>query len=285
MQRILTRALNLCALLVFAGLIAIPSSADVLVKSGQKVAFLGDSITAQGAGKPAGYVNLVVQGLAANGVTVTAIPAGISGHTSKDMLARVDRDVISKKPDWMTLSCGVNDVWHGPTGCTLDEYKANITSIVDKCQAANIKVMLLTSTPIHEDMTDPLNVKLADYNAFLRTLAQQKSCPLADLSAAFSAAYAKKTTKGNEYTVDGVHMNPAGDFLMASTILSAFGVPDTGVETAKSKWMDIPNGVPVQVVIPMTPRQWFSLRDAAKPLNKDVAGYVATKAAEALKGQ
>lgn len=27
------------------------------------------------------------------------------------MLARLDASVISKDPDWMLLSCGVNDVW------------------------------------------------------------------------------------------------------------------------------------------------------------------------------
>ncbi len=31
------------------------------------------------------------------------------------MLARLDEAVISKKPQWMTLSCGVNDVWHFKT--------------------------------------------------------------------------------------------------------------------------------------------------------------------------
>src|SRR5690349_17494201 len=85
---------------------------EIAVKDGQKIAFLGDSITQGGTG-PDGYVTLTIRGLEANGVKATAIPAGISGHKSNDMLARLERDVLSKKPDWMTLSCGVNDVWHG----------------------------------------------------------------------------------------------------------------------------------------------------------------------------
>ncbi len=40
---------------------------EVAVKSRQKIAFLGDSITAQGA-QPNGYVRLVISGLDANGV-------------------------------------------------------------------------------------------------------------------------------------------------------------------------------------------------------------------------
>ena len=125
--------------------------AAIPIKSGEKVAFLGDSITQQGKGKPGGYVNLVSNALATNGVKIEVIGAGISGHKSDQMLARLDNDVISKKPQWMTLSCGVNDVWHGEKGVSLDNYKKNITSIVEKAQAADIKVIILTSTMITED--------------------------------------------------------------------------------------------------------------------------------------
>ena len=43
---------------------------------------------------------------------MTHIPEGILGHKSTDMRIRPDRDVIKKSPDWMLLSCGVNDVGH-----------------------------------------------------------------------------------------------------------------------------------------------------------------------------
>src|SRR4028119_2407578 len=97
------------------------SRAEPLVKTGESIAFLGDSITYAGAfpydkdlgyfskENPGGYVRLVASGLAAQGVNVTVIPAGWSGNTSKHMLARLDKHVLGKKPTWMTLSCGVND--------------------------------------------------------------------------------------------------------------------------------------------------------------------------------
>src|SRR4051812_31104937 len=106
------------------GLPVSTASAEVLVQSGQKIAFLGDSITAQGWSNPAGYVKLVVAGLAANGITIDPVPAGIGGHKSNDMLARLDHDVLSKKPNWVTVSCGVNDVWHGAKGVPLDDAQA-----------------------------------------------------------------------------------------------------------------------------------------------------------------
>lgn len=48
--------------------------------------------------------------LRSQGLDVTHIPAGKSGHKSTDMLARLQAEVIDTHPQWMTLSCGVNDV-------------------------------------------------------------------------------------------------------------------------------------------------------------------------------
>jgi lysophospholipase L1-like esterase len=215
-------------------------AAELQVKDGQKIAFMGDSITAGGA-KPKGYVSLTIKGLEANGVKATAIPAGISGHKSNQMLARLENDVLSKKPDWMTLSCGVNDVWHGARGVSLEDYKVNITKIVDQCQAAGVKVMILTSTMIKETQTNELNQKLVPYNEFLRTLATEKKCLLADLNADMQAAIAKAgpDRKGNILTGDGVHMNPAGNEMMALGVLKAFGLSEEQLQKAQKSWAEI----------------------------------------------
>jgi lysophospholipase L1-like esterase len=156
------------------------------------------------------------------------------------MLGRLERDVLSKKPDWMTLSCGVNDVWHGANGVPLDPYKANITKIVEQCQAAGIKVMILTSTMIGEDQPNENNQKLMPYNEFLRTLAKEKGCLLADLNANMQEVITKAgpEKKGNILTGDGVHMNPAGNEMMASGVLKAFGLSAEQLATAQKSWAD-----------------------------------------------
>ncbi len=218
-------------------LISTSAFADILVKTGEKVAFLGDSITQAGWGSPKGYVHLVVDGLAANDVVVTPVPAGISGHKSNDMLNRLDRDVISKAPNWMTLSCGVNDVWHGARGVNLEDYKKNITAILDKAAAANIKVVVTTATVIKEDLANAENTKLADYNAFLRTLAAERKAPLADLNAMFQERIKAENKPGkNTITGDGVHMNAEGDKIMARGILKAFGLDEAQMKKAEDKW-------------------------------------------------
>ena len=140
--------------------IALASQAEVVVKNGDRIGFLGDSITANG-NRPAGYVNMVMKGLELAGVKAEKVAAGVSGNKSNDMLARVEKDVLSRKVQWMTLSCGVNDVWHGARGVELEPYKANIGAILDKCAAAGVKVVVLTATMIREDASNRENTKLA----------------------------------------------------------------------------------------------------------------------------
>jgi lysophospholipase L1-like esterase len=241
---------------VIAAALLVPNlgKAEIAVKSGEKIAFLGDSITAGGWGNPAGYVRLVIAGLEANGIKAEPVPAGIGGHKSDQMLARLDKDVLSKKPQWMTLSCGVNDVWHGPRGVPLDDamaksgtydekvstrgtYKKNITAIIDQAQAAGVKPVLLTATVIQEKLDSKENGLVAPYNAFLRELAKEKKIPLADLNAMFQERI-KAENKPNEkvLTSDGVHMNVEGNKLMAIGVLQALGLNAAELDKAKASW-------------------------------------------------
>jgi lysophospholipase L1-like esterase len=237
--------------------------AEPLIQSGQTLAFMGDSITQFGAQSPSGYVSLVQSGLAANGIEVKIIPAGISGHKSDQMLARLKGQVLDKKPEWMTLSCGVNDVWHGARGIPLEDYKKNITEIVTQCEAAGVKVMILTSTPINENENDN-NKKLADYNAFLKQLAAERKLPLADLSADMWAELnnpTKPRPPGNYLTVDGVHMNPLGNQVMALGVLKAFGLDESQLTKAKESWQTAM--VPIQAKAQITLKEYEKLNEAA----------------------
>jgi lysophospholipase L1-like esterase len=241
---------------------ALPASAAIAIQDGQRLAFLGDSITEGGWGNPGGYVRLVIAGLAANGIKVEPVPAGISGHKSNQMLERLQRDVLDKKPHWMTVSCGVNDVWHGLRGVPLPQYKTNITAIVTRCQAAGVQVMILTATVIGEELDNENNRLLAAYNDFLRTLAAEKKCPLADLNAQFQEAIQAGSKRGRALTSDGVHMNSAGDQLMAKGILQSFGLSETELKKAQQAWLDIPRGATLRASY--TPGKGKTLRGSCK---------------------
>ena len=215
-----------------------PATGKIAVKNGEKIAFLGDSITAAGR-RPGGYCQLVLATLKDQGIEAKPVFAGISGHKSNQMLARLERDVLKHKPDWMTLSCGVNDVWHGKSGVDLASYKKNIAEIVDKAQAAGVKVMLLTSTMIREDQGNDLNQKLLPYNEFIKVLAKEKKCLLADLNADMQAAlkaFPADAPKGKQLTSDGVHMNKPGNIMMARGVAEAFGLTNQQLDQSEKNW-------------------------------------------------
>lgn len=222
------------------------------LQDGDSIVFLGDSITQAGA-RPEGYVTLFRLFCHVNGYEVNVINEGISGHRSNDMLDRLDRDVINHNPTWVSISCGVNDVWHKfgrnrqgikkNRGVPFPEYKKNMTEIVERCQKAGIKVLMLTATPIYEDLGSEENQELEKYNNFLRQLAKKKDLLLCDLNQIFQTWYKKKTSAGeNLLTTDGVHMNPRGNRLMAKHIAYTLGA--TGQEERRySKRVELVNNM------------------------------------------
>jgi len=211
-----------------------------------KIVCLGDSITQAGE-SPGGYVWLVRKYLAALCPGMEVINSGISGHKSTDMLARFDRDVLAHKPDMVTISVGVNDVWHGfydnhltgdgPNGIPLPEYRKNVEAMVAKAKAANVKVVILSTTVIHEDLGNLENAKLVGYNAALRDIAHKNGALFIDFQKPFQSlikAYQSTTgARDNFLTVDGVHMNGEGNKVMAHTILSGLGISATAQRSVR----------------------------------------------------
>jgi len=229
------------------------------VKAGEKIAFLGNSITDDG-NREGGYVQLVMQALNQEDLKLSHVPAGVSGHKSNNMLARLDRDVISKQPDWMVLSCGVNDVWHFSLvlgehrfkGVPLEDYKKNIRSMIEKAEAAEIKVLILTSTMIGEDQQKETNQKLIPYNDFLREIAKEKKLRIADLNKDMQALVKQMPDEAGKakmfgepdydrniklkLTHDGCHMNKLGNIMMAKGVLRAFGLSEVKIAAAEKMW-------------------------------------------------
>lgn len=271
--------------LILSALVALvlPAYADLLVKDGQTVAFLGDSITEQGWAFPGGYVKLTVAGLQTLGVKITPIPAGIGGQTSREMLARFATDIVAKKPDWVTISCGVNDVWHGAGGVPLEGYEKNVTAMVDQAQAAGIKVLLMTATVIGENPAEENNKKLAAYNEFLHQLASERHLPIAEENAAFQAAIQAGPALPNGapiLTVDGVHPNSDGTQVMAAALLTGFGATPAQIEQVKTAWADMPEsavarswqGFGIQDAI--TIKQYRALHAKAQALKISTQDYI-----------
>jgi lysophospholipase L1-like esterase len=69
---------------------------------------------------------------------VTVINAGISGHTTVNTLARIEKDVLRHKPNLVAVMFGMNDVVRVP----LDTFAANLTEIIRQCRQIRAEVLL-----------------------------------------------------------------------------------------------------------------------------------------------
>lgn len=205
---------------------------------------LGDSITQFGGG-PGGYVWLIQHYLTAlyPDARIQVLNAGISGHKSNDMLGRYDRDVVGRKADLVTISVGINDVWHGfdathpqgggPGGIALDDYRRNLQAMVDRAQKNGEKVVLFTPTIFEDNPDSPRNNMNRDYVLAVRDMAQREGLGLADQNAVMMNIWEGLGPEGRpRLTVDGVHMSPLGNVIMARTTLMAVGIPAADLDAA-----------------------------------------------------
>lgn len=202
-------------------------------KKGERIVFLGDSITAGGV-RPTGYVTLIKNTLAEKhpDLEIEIIGAGISGNKVPNLQGRVDKDVIAKKPTVVVIYIGINDVWHGEKdparGTMPDKFESGLEEVIGKCTAAGARVILCTPTVIGElkDGKNNLDAKLDQYADLSRGVAKKLNLQLCDLRKAFvdhiQANNPENKDKGI-LTTDRVHLNDAGNKLVAGTMLPLLG--------------------------------------------------------------
>ena len=206
-------------------------SSKRLLKDGDKIVFLGDSITEAADG----YVHVIEQMISALApdIRITCMNAGVGGNRVNDALVRIGDDVIVHDPDWITISIGINDVWHGVNGTPIDLFRERYVELVSRLTDQTVaKLALFTTTVIGEELNNEPNNKLIPYNDFIRETARRQEALLVPMNEEFyKAISAWHKVSGDvkygielKYTTDGVHMTPEGNYLMAVTLLRAWGI-------------------------------------------------------------
>ena len=187
------------------------------LKKGDRIIFLGDSITQAGTG-PKGYVTLIKSTLTdvRKDLGIEVIGAGISGNKVPDLQKRLDRDVLQKKPNLVVIYIGINDVWHGEKdpakGTPKDKFEEGLTDIITKIKNAGARVLLCTPTVIGEknDGGNKLDAQLDAYADISRKVAADMKVPLCDLRKEF-VRYLKNNNEDNKekglLTTYRVHLN------------------------------------------------------------------------------
>lgn len=230
----------LCLLAAAAS--ARPSQGRDPLRGVHRIVMLGDSITQMG-GRPGGYVSQVAYYLKKlyPEHPIEIVNAGVSGNRSSEMRDRFQRDVLDRKPDLVTISVGINDVWHGfdaehpqgdgPRGIPLEAFRENVTAMLEAARTAGARVILFTTTIFEDEPDSPRNKKALAYNRVLRELARRPSVDLADQYVACRDAWkSARASGGPRLTIDQVHMAPAGDRLMAKVALLALGVRERDLD-------------------------------------------------------
>lgn len=184
-----------------------------------RLLFLGDSITEA----DPGYTRLfaAMQQARRPAWAVQYLYAGISGNRVGDLQARLTADVLDRRPTLVSVNIGINDVWHGflpgLTGTPLPRFQAELSGLLDRTEAAGIRVCLMTPTVITEDPASEQNRQLEAFADVVRSEAARRQTLLADTRQAFLKAITEAAGRWS-FTTDGVHMNLAGNLLMADTL-------------------------------------------------------------------
>ncbi len=196
----------------------------------QHIVFFGDSITQAGV-QPNGYISVLGNLIKNKGLSdqYQLTGAGIGGNKVYDLYLRMEDDVLAKNPTTVVIWVGVNDVWHKKsfgTGTDPDKFEKFYHAIIKKLQAKNIKVLLCTPAAIGEktDFTNELDGDLNKYAAIIRDIAQKDNCALIDLRKTFLDYNLKNNSQNKDrgiLTTDGVHLNDAGNKLVAEEMLRA----------------------------------------------------------------
>ena len=195
----------------------------------KKVIFFGDSITQQGAA-PGGYIPKIdslckVDHLQDN---FEFVGKGVSGNRVYDLFLRFQEDVLDQKPDIVIVYIGINDVWHkttSGTGTEIKKFAAFYDKMITKMKVAGIQPVMCTPSVIGE-YNDDTNLQDGDlnyYSKWVRDYAAKNNIPVIDLRKSFMDYLDKNNPKNEErgiLTVDRVHLNPAGNLLVAQDMWS-----------------------------------------------------------------
>jgi len=114
------------------------------------------------------------------------------------------------------------------------------------------------------------NMRLAPFNDFLRQLAKDRKCLLADVNAEMRAKIqpgrdGKPPLQGQLFWNDG-DMIPYGHQLVATCVLKAFGANESQLGKAREYWLSIPDADACTVVgggMPLTLRQYHDMHELA----------------------
>lgn len=207
------------------------------------IVFLGDSITDSGRtsvkyedNMGSGYPVLISADLLMNKPDgYRFYNRGINGHRSPDLYARIKRDGINLKPDYISILIGINDVLHGfdqNNGVNVKQYEHLLSMMIEdikeelpECKILIIEPFTLKGALTNNTDEEPDRWERFKFEVYQRAKAAKKTAEkynalFVELQKVISDA---GRVYGNDYVLrDGVHPTAYGSAIIAQEWLKCF---------------------------------------------------------------
>jgi len=212
-----------------------PAPGPLILKPGDRLAIIGDSITEQ---KMYSRILETYLTVCVPELKITARQFGWSGETAEGFLHRMTNDCLRFNPTVATLCYGMNDHKYRTFDMENEQWYADrYSAVVRNLQQAGAVVVLGSPgcvgkvpgwTKSGAYTLDELNINLCALRDCDIGLAREFHTPFADVFwTLFKAGHEGQTRYGADYAVsgkDGVHPGWAGHLLMAYSFLRAMGL-------------------------------------------------------------
>lgn len=222
----LSRVVGICAAMFALYAACMGANADCLIKSGDRMVFLGDSITEQRV-----YTRYVMNYFALRYPENDVVfrNAGWVSDTAVGGTKRLQRDVLDLKPSVVSICYGMNDA--GVTAYDqkiYDRYINGITELIDTLQQNKIKVALITVGCVDESKAARLkgyNDTLGRFAKQLCEFAKQRNVPCYNIHEPMLHVLNAGKAGNADFVMmnDGVHPQSNGHMVMAYGLIKSLG--------------------------------------------------------------
>ncbi len=226
---------RILALLLAVGLLlpalvpAAEPAGSFFFQKGDRILFLGDSITEQYQYSSTIELYLTTRFPDWN---LTFLNAGIGGDTATGGNSRFASHVLAEKPTAVTINFGMNDGGYGAFDAKRAEnYLKNTEGMIRKARDAGVRVALISPNAVDWRKQPQRKLYLEtqkEFYAGLKDLAARYMLPFVDQYATTRTALEKmeadKADKANPFP-DAVHTSGMGGLLMAHAILTGLHAP------------------------------------------------------------
>ncbi len=212
----------------------------MLFEEKDTVLFIGDSISDYERAKPVGeglfnawghsYVACAgaLLGCMYPELGLRVVNMGIGGNQIRHLKERWQTDVLDRRPDWVSVLIGINDVWrqfdspqmpesHVPP----EEFEKTYEELIQGTLPHVKGMILMTPYYMEPNRQDSMRARMDEYGAIVKKLAEKYGLVFVDLQAGWDRLF--RYMHSTNIAWDRVHPNQTGCMYIAKQFLEAVG--------------------------------------------------------------